>query len=71
MSAPEIPREVQRFFIALALIIGFFACFFAVLLISKDVEWAKGVLSILAGIIATIVGFYFGSKSAEMARVLG
>jgi hypothetical protein len=71
MSAPEIPKETQRLIIALALIIGFFACFFAVLLISKDVEWAKGVLSILAGIIGTIVGFYFGSKSAEMARVLG
>lgn len=65
MSVPEVPRETQRFIIALALIIGFFAVFAYIFHTTRDVEVAKTVLTVLSGAISTIIAFFFGVKTGE------
>jgi type IV secretory pathway VirB3-like protein len=61
----EIPREVQRFIIALTLVVGFLVVFAIVFLTTKDVETAKTVLTFLAGTITSVTAYFFGAKSAE------
>ena len=67
MSVPEVPRETQRFVIALALIVGFFAVFAYIFHTTRDVEVAKTVLTVLSGAISTIIAFFFGVKTGERA----
>jgi uncharacterized membrane protein len=62
------PPEAQRFILAVVLIAGFFLVFGLVFLATRDVEVAKAMLTVLAGALSAIVGFYFGAKSAEEAR---
>ncbi|MEM2613234.1 MAG: hypothetical protein QXO15_03285 [Nitrososphaerota archaeon] len=62
----EVPRETQRFVIALVLILGFLASFTAIFILTRDTELARSVLAILAGVISTIIGYFFGSRSAEV-----
>jgi hypothetical protein len=61
----EIPKETQRFIIALTLIVGFLVVFATVFLTTKDIETAKTVLTLLAGAITSIAGYFFGAKSIE------
>jgi membrane associated rhomboid family serine protease len=68
MSNGEIPRDVQRFILAIILICGFFAVFAYVFYTTKDVDLAKSVLTILSGAISSIIAFFYGVKSAEQAR---
>lgn len=70
-STPEIPREVQRFVIAVMLILGFLAVFAYVFHVTKDVELAKTVLTVLAGALSAVVGHFFGSKGGERALEVG
>ena len=67
MSEIHVPRELQRFIMALVLLGGFFASFTYVFYVTKDVEVAKTVLTILAGAISSVVAFFFGAKAAEEA----
>jgi hypothetical protein len=62
----EIPKETQRFILALVLICGFFGVFAYVFHVTKDVEIAKTVLTVLAGALSSIIAFFYGSKSAEV-----
>ena len=64
----EIPKETQRFVLALVLICGFFAVFAYVFYTTKDVDLSKSVLTILSGAISSIIAFFYGVKSAEQAR---
>ena len=64
----EIPKETQRFVLALVLICGFFAVFAYVFYTTKDVDLAKSVLTILSGAISSIIAFFYGVKSAEMRK---
>jgi len=68
MQAVEVPRETQRFVIAMTLIVGFLAVFGMVFYVTRDVEVARTVLAILAGAVSAVVGYFFGSKGAEMRR---
>jgi membrane associated rhomboid family serine protease len=68
MSSGEISRDVQRFILAIILICGFFGLFAYIFYITKDVDLAKSVLTILSGAISTIIAFFYGVKSAEQAR---
>jgi len=67
MATAEIPKEVevQRFIIAIILLVGFFACFIVVFIYTKDMETAKTVLTFLAGAVTSVVSFFFGVKTAE------
>jgi uncharacterized membrane protein YfcA len=65
MQVSEIPRETQRFLIAMTLIVGFFVTFILTFYFTRDVDIAKTVLAILAGAVSAIVGYFFGSKTAE------
>jgi predicted neutral ceramidase superfamily lipid hydrolase len=69
MSNAEIPRDVQRFILAIILICGFFGVFAYVFYVTKDVEIAKTVLTVLAGALSSIIAFFYGSKSAEVRSV--
>nr|QBK91390.1 MAG: hypothetical protein LCPAC302_00100 [Pithovirus LCPAC302] len=64
------PKKTVRAAIALIcipMIIGF-SCVIMVLLFTKgQYESALGILASLTGIAGTIVGYYFGSRSAESA----
>jgi hypothetical protein len=62
------PPEAQRFILAIMLLAGFFLVFGLVFFATRDVEIAKTTLTVLAGALSAVVGFYFGAKSAEAAR---
>jgi membrane associated rhomboid family serine protease len=64
----EIPKETQRFVLALVLICGFFGVFAYVFYTTRDVDLAKNVLTILSGAISSIIAFFYGVKSAEMRK---
>ncbi|MEM4977247.1 MAG: hypothetical protein QXT64_07985 [Desulfurococcaceae archaeon] len=64
----EVPRETQRFVIALILILGFLASFTVIFILTRDTELARSVLTMLAGTISAIVGYFYGSRSAEVRR---
>jgi membrane associated rhomboid family serine protease len=64
----EIPKETQRFVLALVLICGFFGVFAYVFYATRDVDLAKSVLTILSGAISSIIAFFYGVKSAEMRK---
>ncbi|MEM0111351.1 MAG: hypothetical protein QXK90_01150 [Candidatus Parvarchaeota archaeon] len=64
----EVPRETQRFIIALVLIAGFLASFAFIFYLTRDAELARSVLTMLAGTISAIVGYFYGSRSAEVRR---
>ena len=61
----EFPKETQRFIIALTLIVGFLVIFAMVFYVTRDVETAKTVLTLLAGAVTSIVSYFFGAKSIE------
>ena len=62
---PEVPRETQRFILALVSIVGFLAVFAYVFYVTKDVEMARTVLTVLSGAVSSIIAFFFGVKTAE------
>jgi hypothetical protein len=53
------------------LILGFLAVFAYVFHVTKDVELAKTVLTVLAGALSAVVGHFFGSKGGERALEVG
>jgi hypothetical protein len=67
MSAPEIPRETQRFILAIILVVGFFIIFAYAFHVTKDVELVKTVMTVLSGALSAIVAFFFGVKTGERA----
>jgi magnesium-transporting ATPase (P-type) len=62
----EIPREMQRFILALVFVAGFLAVFIYTFHVSRDIELAKTVLTLLSGAVSSITAFFFGVKTAEM-----
>jgi len=67
MSVPEIPRETQRFILAIILVVGFFAIFAYAFHVTKDVELVRTVMTVLSGALSAIVAFFFGVKTGERA----
>ena len=64
----ETPREFQRFIIALSLIFGFLGVFIYVFAVTRDIEIARTVLTFISGAVSAVVGYFFGSRSAEVSR---
>lgn len=60
-----IPKETQRITVALTVIIGFYISFLYIFHTTRDMETARTILSILAGSVSSIVGYFFGVKTAE------
>jgi hypothetical protein len=65
---PEVPRETQRFILALVSVVGFLAVFSYVFYVTRDVEMARTVLTVLSGAVSSIIAFFFGVKTAEKVR---
>ena len=64
------PKKTVRASIALIIIptIIFFSCAMMIMFFIKgQYESALGILSALSGIAGTVIGYYFGSRSAESA----
>jgi hypothetical protein len=67
MSVPEVPRETQRFILAIILVVGFLAIFAYAFHVTKDVELVKTVMTVLSGALSATVAFFFGTKTGERA----
>jgi hypothetical protein len=64
-SQIKVTKEVQRFILALTLLGVFLTCFLTVFLITRDAEIAKTVLTVLAGALTSMVGYFFAAKTVE------
>jgi hypothetical protein len=64
-QVPEVPKETQRFVLALVSVVGFLVVFSYVFYVTRDVEMARTVLTVLSGVVSSIIAFFFGVKTAE------
>jgi membrane associated rhomboid family serine protease len=68
MAEITIPKETQRFIVAMTLIIGFLASFLYIFHTTGDLEIARTVLSVLSGAVSAVIGYFFGAKSMEVRK---
>ena len=52
-------------------VVGFLAVFAYVFYVTRDVEMARTVLTVLSGAVSSIIAFFFGVKTAEKVRGFG
>lgn len=64
----EIPKETQRFILSMFFMSAFFGLTAFAFLITHDANLIERVLTLLAGALSAIIGFYFGAKTVEMRR---
>ncbi|MEM2177031.1 MAG: hypothetical protein QXN34_06865 [Archaeoglobaceae archaeon] len=64
----EIPKEMQRFIISMFFMSAFFCLTALAFFITHDTNLIERILTLLAGALSAIIGFYFGAKTVEMRK---